>query len=72
MDRQQAAPTGRSCGDRLTHSRVLRGGSFLNNNRNVRCAYRNNRNPNDRNNNIGFRLVVVSTLFQERLLFQEL
>ena len=36
--------------------RVLRGGAFNNNDGNVRCAYRN------RNNNIGFRLV-VSTLF---------
>jgi hypothetical protein len=42
--------------------RVLRGGAFNNNDRNVRCAYRNRNNPNNRNNNIGFRLV-VSTLF---------
>jgi hypothetical protein len=41
------------------HRRVLRGGSFNNNQRNVRCAYRNNRNPNNRNNNIGFRVVVA-------------
>ncbi|MEN8167002.1 MAG: SUMF1/EgtB/PvdO family nonheme iron enzyme [Pseudomonadota bacterium] len=44
------------------HRRVLRGGSFNNNPRNVRCAYRNNNDPDNRNNNIGFR-VVVSTLF---------
>jgi hypothetical protein len=41
---------------------VLRGGAFNNNPHNVRCAYRNNNNPDNRNNNIGFR-VVVSTLF---------
>jgi hypothetical protein len=45
-----------------TDTRVLRGGSFNNNQNNVRCAYRNNRNPNNRNNNNGFR-IVVSTLF---------
>jgi|CXWL01.1.fsa_nt_gi hypothetical protein len=40
--------------------RVLRGGSFNNNDRNVRCAYRNRNNPNNRNNNIGFRVVVCA------------
>ncbi|MCP4543650.1 MAG: SUMF1/EgtB/PvdO family nonheme iron enzyme [Chloroflexi bacterium] len=44
------------------HSRVLRGGSFLRNDRNVRCAYRLNGNPNDRFSSLGFRLVVVSPL----------
>jgi len=44
------------------HHRVVRGGAFNNNERNVRCAYRNRNNPNNRNNNQGFR-VVVSTLF---------
>lgn len=44
------------------HCRVLRGGAFNNNARNVRCAYRNHNNPDNRNNNIGFR-VVVSTFF---------
>jgi hypothetical protein len=39
----------------LVNARVLRGGSFINNNRNARCAYRNN---NDNlNNNRGFRVV---------------
>ncbi len=47
---------------RSTARRVLRGGAFNNNSRNVRCAYRNNNDPDNRNNNIGFR-VVVSTLF---------
>ena len=47
------------------HPRVLRGGSFNNNARNARCAYRNNNDPDNRNNNIGFR-VVVSTFFGRR------
>jgi len=41
---------------------VLRGGAFNNNHENVRCAYRNNNDPDNRNNNNGFR-VVVSTFF---------
>jgi hypothetical protein len=39
---------------------VLRGGAFNNNHRNVRCAYRNRNNPNNRNNNIGFRVAVLT------------
>jgi formylglycine-generating enzyme required for sulfatase activity len=35
---------------------VLRGGSFNNNADNARAAYRNNNNPDNRNNNIGFRV----------------
>lgn len=42
--------------------RVVRGGAFNNNERALRCAYRNNRNPNNRNDNQGFR-VVLSTFF---------
>jgi hypothetical protein len=38
----------------------LRGGAFNNNQRNVRCAYRNNRNPHNRNDNNGFRVVVAA------------
>ena len=34
----------------------LRGGSWVNWTRGVRAANRNNDNPDDRNNNIGFRL----------------
>ncbi len=45
-----------------TQHRVVRGGAFNNNERNVRCAYRNNRNPHNRNQNQGFR-VVLSTYF---------
>ena len=36
--------------------RVLRGGSWNNNDNNTRSANRNNNNPNNRNNNNGFRL----------------
>jgi len=35
--------------------RVLRGGSWNNKARNVRCAYRNQNHPGNRNDNIGFR-----------------
>jgi hypothetical protein len=37
---------------------VLRGGSWNNNQNNARAAYRNNNTPDNRNNNIGFRVVV--------------
>lgn len=37
--------------------RVLRGGSFINNRQDVRSAYRNRNNPDNRNRNIGFRVV---------------
>jgi len=36
---------------------VLRGGNWNNNANNSRCTYRNNNNPNNANNNIGFRCV---------------
>jgi hypothetical protein len=44
------------------HRRVLRGGAFTNQSRNVRSANRNNNGPADRNNNIGLR--PASTLQQ--------
>ena len=37
--------------------RVLRGGSFNNDTRNLRAANRNRNEPDNRNNNIGFRCV---------------
>lgn len=37
-------------------NRVLRGGSWNNNASNCRVANRNNNDPDNRNNNIGFRL----------------
>jgi len=51
-------------GQARTH-RVVRGGAFNNNTRNVRAAYRINDHPDNRNRNIGFR-VVVSTFFSRR------
>jgi hypothetical protein len=38
---------------------VLRGGAWNNNWNNARCAYRNNNHPDNRNDNIGFRVVVA-------------
>jgi hypothetical protein len=35
---------------------VVRGGSWNNNRNNARCAYRNRNEPEDFNNNLGFRL----------------
>jgi len=43
---------------RLEERRVLRGGSWNNNRNNARCAYRNRNEPDNFNNNIGFRLVL--------------
>ena len=37
-------------------NRVIRGGSWNNTARNARAAYRNGNTPDDRNNNLGFRL----------------
>jgi formylglycine-generating enzyme required for sulfatase activity len=45
---------GRGHGDR----RVLRGGSWNNNQNNARYAYRNRNQPNNRNDNRGFRVGV--------------
>ncbi|MEI7940709.1 MAG: SUMF1/EgtB/PvdO family nonheme iron enzyme [Verrucomicrobiota bacterium] len=42
---------------------MLRGGSWNNSADNARCAYRNRNNPDNRNRNIGFR-VVASTSFR--------
>lgn len=41
---------------RSENDRVLRGGSWINNGRNCRSANRNNNDPSNRNNTIGFRL----------------
>lgn len=41
----------------MASNRVLRGGSWNNNARNVRAACRNHNSPDNRNDNIGFRLV---------------
>jgi formylglycine-generating enzyme required for sulfatase activity len=37
--------------------RTLRGGSWNNNDNNLRCAARNYNHPDNRNNNIGFRVL---------------
>jgi formylglycine-generating enzyme required for sulfatase activity len=37
----------------------LRGGSWNNNENNARVSIRNNNHPNNRNNNIGFRVVAL-------------
>ena len=43
--------------------RALRGGSWNNNQTWARCASRNRNNSNNRNDNIGFRLLCVSHIF---------
>lgn len=41
-------------------ARVVRGGSWINNNHdNLRASYRNDNEPENRNNNLGFRCVLV-------------
>lgn len=44
-------------------ARVVRGGSWNNNRNNVRCAVRNRNNPDNFNNNIGFRMVLSHNIF---------
>lgn len=52
--RSRAATAGRGTAE--PGARVLRGGSWNNDNpENFRCANRNNNNPDNRNNNNGFR-----------------
>jgi hypothetical protein len=45
---------------------VTHNGAFNNNQRNARCAYRNNRNPNNSNRNRGFRVCVAHSSTQRR------
>jgi len=47
-------------GTDLKGRRVLRGGSWNNNDNNLRAANRNRNNADNRNNNNGFRLVLQS------------
>jgi len=54
----QRATCGRSCP--AGHHRVLRGASWNNNTEtNLRSSYRNNEDPRNRNDNNGFRCVLV-------------
>ncbi len=46
-------------GVETSERRVLRGGSSINNGRNLRSAYRNDNDPGNRNHNIGFRLALA-------------
>lgn len=48
-----------------TTDRVLRGGSWNNNARNVRSANRNNNDPTNRNNNVGFRVASTPVIVPE-------
>jgi hypothetical protein len=43
--------------------RVVRGGSWNNNRNTARCAYRNRNEPDNFNNNIGFRVVCSTSFF---------
>ncbi|MCP3971490.1 MAG: SUMF1/EgtB/PvdO family nonheme iron enzyme [Rhodobacteraceae bacterium] len=43
---------------------VLRGGSWINNPRNARAANRNRNNPDNRDNNVGFRVLCSGTEFR--------
>ena len=55
-------------------ARVVRGGSWNNNARNVRAAYRNQNEPGNRNNNLGFRCLRIharaEVLLPEQAFFQ--
>ena len=55
-----ALPGSRRAAGTAGNRRVVRGGSFNNTEDNARCAYRNNRNPNNRNDNNGFRVWAVA------------
>jgi formylglycine-generating enzyme required for sulfatase activity len=44
------------------NKRLIRGGSWNNNQRNARCACRNRDLPDNFNNNIGFRMILSISL----------
>jgi hypothetical protein len=58
---KQTPPAGLPVGLPGGVRRVLRGGSFNNDPHNLRCAYRNDNHPANRNNNIGLRLCCVAS-----------
>ena len=43
---------------------MVRGGSWNNNQRNARCACRNRNDPDNYNNNVGFRVVLSHNFFR--------
>ena len=53
-------------------NRVLRGGSWINNGRNVRSAIRNWNHPGKRNDNIGFRLARAQYALDEAYMTRSL
>ncbi|WP_332835103.1 hypothetical protein [Geminisphaera colitermitum] len=53
-------------GFRDTYARGVRGGSFNNNDTNLASSARNNNDPANENNNIGFRVVSLSSLRNRR------
>ncbi|MCX6032992.1 MAG: SUMF1/EgtB/PvdO family nonheme iron enzyme [Chloroflexi bacterium] len=59
-----AAARGPRSRGRAATVRVVRGGSWNNNQRNARCAYRNRNVSDNYNTNIGFRVVVSITSSQ--------
>ena len=56
----QSDSPGNRRGYPVNEPRVLRGGAWNNNSDNARAGYRNNNNPDNRNNHIGFRVVCSS------------
>ena len=52
----------RLCGAAPGNNRVNRGGSYNNNAYNCAVSNRNNNNPDNQNNNLGFRLVRSSSI----------
>lgn len=57
----------RSAGTGQKRRRVVRGGSWNNNTNNVRAAFRNRNNPDNRNNTLGLRLVAAPRLSRSLL-----
>jgi hypothetical protein len=58
-------PTAKDCDtddgrQRKSQNRVLRGGSWINDPQNLRAANRNHNSPDNRNDNVGFRLAGAS------------
>jgi len=51
--------------------RVVRGGSWNNNDENLRSANRNNNDPGNSNNNLGLRLSSTSNLSARRIGFKD-